>query len=96
MRDRVIERVNRRFAEMLGYDKDELVGKSTEILYPAREDYENLGREAYPELAKGGIYQADVQFKRKDGSLFRVHLIGRAVSREKEGADSIWVFEDIT
>jgi len=96
VRDRVIERVNRRFAEMLGYDKDELVGKSTEILYPAREDYENLGREAYPELAKGGIYQADVQFKRKDGSLFRVHLIGRAVSREKEGTESIWVFEDIT
>jgi len=95
-RDRVIGRVNRRFAEMLGYDKDELRGKSAEILYPTHADYENLGREAYPELAKGGIYQADVQFKRKDGSLFRAHLIGRAVSRQKEGTESIWVFEDIT
>lgn len=82
-RERVIQRVNHRFAEMFGYDSDELVGKTTEILYPTREDYENLGREAYPELAKGGMYQADVQFRRKDGSLFRVHVTGRAISREK-------------
>ena len=95
-RERVIQRVNRRFAEMFGYDSADLVGKNTGILYPTREDYENLGREAYPELAKGGIYQTDVQFRRKDGSLFRVHLTGRAVSREKGGTDSIWVFEDIT
>ena len=95
-RERVIQRVNHRFAEMFGYDSDELVGKSTEMLYPTRDDYENLGREAYPELAKGGIYQADVQFKRKDGSLFRVHLTGRAVSRDKGGTEAIWVFEDIT
>ncbi len=95
-RERVIQRINHRFAEMFGYDSGELAGKSTEVLYPTREDYEKLGREAYPELAKGGIYRADVQFKRKDGSLFRAHLTGRTVSRDKGGTESIWVLEDIT
>ncbi|OGA54445.1 MAG: hypothetical protein A3G24_06965 [Betaproteobacteria bacterium RIFCSPLOWO2_12_FULL_62_13] len=94
--DRVIQRVNRRFAEMLGYEKNELIGKSTEIVYPAREDYEKLGRDAYPELAQGRIYRTETRFRRKDGSLIWVHLAGRAADREKDGTKSIWVFEDIT
>lgn len=95
-RDRVIQRVNVWFAEMFGYDSGELAGKNAEILYPTQGDYEKLGREAYPELAKGGIYRADVELKRKDGSLFRAHLTGRAVSRDKGGTESIWILEDVT
>ncbi len=95
-RNRVIERLNRRFAEMLGYGKEELIGKSTEIIYPTKADFDRLGREAYPELAQGHIYQTDVQFKRKNGSLFWVHLAGRALTREKENGESVWVAEDIS
>lgn len=95
-KDRVFERVNRRFAEMLGYRAEELVGKSTEIVYPAKEDFERVGREAYPEIAKGGVYQTSNQFKRKDGSLFWARLAGRALDREKSGGRSVWAFEDIS
>ncbi|MBI4203794.1 MAG: PAS domain S-box protein [Betaproteobacteria bacterium] len=96
MKDRVIERVNRRFAEMFGYGKDELIGASAENIHPTKEDYEKLGREADSELAQGRIYRTDIQLKRKDGSLFWVHLAGKAVARDKESAEAIWVFEDIT
>jgi PAS domain S-box-containing protein len=95
-KDRVFERVNRRFAELLGYRIEELVGKSTEIIYPAKEDYERVGREAYPEIAKGDIYQTAAQFKRKDGSLFWAHLAGRALDGDKGAGRSVWVFEDIS
>lgn len=95
-RDRVIERVNRRFAEMVGYRKEELVGQSTEIVYPSREQFEALGRDAYPMLAEGRIYEGQAQFRRKDGTLFWVHLAGRAVDHDRKGNESIWVFEDIT
>jgi PAS domain S-box-containing protein len=96
VKDRVIERVNRRFAEMLGYDRRELIGKSTELIYPGRTEYEALGREAYPQLANGRTYETTLQLKRKDGSLFWAHLAGRAADDEREHGKSIWVADDVT
>jgi PAS domain S-box-containing protein len=81
---------------MLGYDKRELIGRSTELIYPGRTEYEKLGSDAYPELASGRIYQTTLQLKRKDGSLFWAHLAGRAAGEPKEGGKSIWVADDIT
>lgn len=95
-RDRMIMRVNSRFAGMLGYRKEELVGQSTEICYPSREQFEALGREAYAALAERRVYEAQAAFRRKDGSLLRVHLAGRAVDHARSGNEAIWVFEDIT
>jgi PAS domain S-box-containing protein len=96
VKERVIERVNRRFAEMLGYAKRELVGQSTELIYPGRTEYEKLGRDAYPELAKGHAYETSLQLKRKDGTLFWAHLAGRVAGDERERGKSIWVADDIT
>jgi len=95
-RDRIIERVNRRFAEMFGYGKEDLVGQSMELIHLAKEDYEKVGRDAHSELAGGRVYRADMQFRRKDGALIWTHLAGKAVSRDQESAEAIWVFEDIT
>ncbi|HET9665003.1 MAG TPA: PAS domain S-box protein, partial [Burkholderiales bacterium] len=94
-RERLIERVNRRFAELLGYGKDELVGQSMELLLHSREDYERLTRESQAQLAQGRVYQVDMQLRRKDGALVWIHLVGKALVREKD-AGAIWVFEDIT
>jgi PAS domain S-box-containing protein len=95
-RDRLIERVNRRFLELFGYGKDELAGHSMEALFPAKEDHEKLARESQPLLAQGRVYQGDVQMRRKDGSLAWIHLAAKSAAREKESAGAIWVFEDIT
>jgi PAS domain S-box-containing protein len=95
-RDRLIERVNRRFAELFGHGKDDLVGHSMELLLPSREDYEKFTRESQSQLAPGRVFQADMQMRRKDGSLAWMHLVGKALARDKDGAGAIWVFEDIT
>ena len=34
---------NPKFAEMLGWDADELVGQSGDVVYPSRESYEAMG-----------------------------------------------------
>lgn len=95
-RDRLIERVNRRFLELFGYGRDELVGHGMEALFAAKEDHEKLARESQPQLAQGRVYQGDVQMRRKDGSLAWIHLAAKSAVREKESAGAIWVFEDIT
>lgn len=96
VRKRAFERINQRFAEMMGYEKKELLGRSTELVYSRREDFEKLGREAYPVLAQGAVYETTTRFKRKDGTVFWVRLIGRALQPGRANTGSIWTVEDIT
>jgi PAS domain S-box-containing protein len=95
-KDRVIERANRRFAELFGYSKEELVGHGIDLVAASSEDHEKLMREAQAHFGQGRVYQVDVQMRRKDGGLAWIHLVGKAVAREKEAGAVIWVFEDIT
>lgn len=96
IRDRVIERVNRRFSELFGYGKEELAGESLERVHGGTEEYERTVREAETHFGQNRIYQADVQMKRKDGAPIWIHVVARALAREKEPGGAIWVFEDIT
>jgi PAS domain S-box-containing protein len=96
VRDRIFARVSRRFAEILGYEKHELVGRSTALIYAGADDYQRIGREAYPELARGRMYETDLQLQRKDGSLMWAHLCGRGSGAAQEGGKSVWVIDDIS
>lgn len=43
VKDRFLQDVNPRICEMLGYSREELIGKNARILYPTQEDYEYVG-----------------------------------------------------
>lgn len=92
----VIERINRRFADMLGSRREELVGRSVEVCHPSREHFEALEREAARPMAEGRAYQGHVQLKRRDGTLLWALATGRAVDREGGNEGAVWMFEDIT
>ena len=88
--------VNDTFAQMLGYDKEELVGESSSVHFLDRESWESFGREAYPELAAGKPFSTERQFRRKDGSTFWCQVAGRAVDPSDLARGSIWTNVDIT
>ena len=96
LKNRVQLRTNRKMSEMFGYAPEEMDGVSTELFYPSPEDYEELGREAYPVILRGETYKAERQLRRKDGSLLWVRLAGKAIDPEEPEAGSIWVLEDIS
>ena len=52
---------NRKFAELLGYRPEELVGQPGEIVYPSEDSYSAMGRLAVPIL--GGGRQLDVEWE---------------------------------
>lgn len=87
--------LNRTLAEMLGYRPDELLGHETRVHYASDEDFERVGAEAYRRIAESGRYSAEVQMKRKDGSLIWVQIDGTAVMQGGVPG-TVWTYVDVT
>ena len=96
LRDRIIQRCNRRFEEMLGYGPGELTGQSVRVNYFSDEAYRWVGDTAYPALEKGETFAVEVIHKRKDNEPIWVRITGKAVDATRPEQGSIWNFEDIT
>ncbi|MCP4112262.1 MAG: PAS domain S-box protein [Desulfobacteraceae bacterium] len=93
---RIMVWANKKMEEIFGYSADELKGRSTGMLCASHADYERLGQEAYPLLAKGEIYHGEWQMKRKDGTLLLCSVSGKSVAPGDSSHESIWMLQDIT
>ncbi len=87
---------NKKMEEIFGYSAEELRGMSTGILYSSHSDYEQLGQEAYPLLAKGEMYHGEWRMKRKNGTVVLCAIGGKAITPGDSSRESIWMLEDIT
>ncbi|MCF8197533.1 MAG: PAS domain S-box protein [Sulfuritalea sp.] len=94
-RNRVIQRCNPRFEEILGYGPGELAGKSTRIYYASDEDWEAMGRHVFGADTHRQTFEDELCFYRRDGSPVWVHVIGRTVD-SPDGETWIWIYDDIT
>jgi PAS domain S-box-containing protein len=82
---------------MFGYELDEFLGQSALILYADdQEAYSALGRVAGPVLSEGKPFRAEVQLKRRDGSLFWCRVSAKAVDPELPRDGTLWIIEDMT
>ena len=95
-RDRKFTLCNPKFAEMLGWRAEELIGQPGDVVYPSRESYEALGAIAVPVLGAGRQLDVEWEVRRKDGSTFLARLIAKAVSATDAQAGTVWIAEDIT
>lgn len=88
--------VNRGFEELFNCPIEEIVGTSAEEFYPSHDSYAQLGKDAYPIIARGKTYRTECTMKRKDGSLFWCNITGKAILPEKPDQGTIWILEDAT
>jgi PAS domain S-box-containing protein len=96
-RNRVIQRCNRRLAEIYGCrSAEDLIGQSPQIFYPDQESYARIGREAGPLLAAGKPYASDWLFRRADGSPLWCKVYAKGVESPRGDMGTVWVLEDIT
>ena len=72
--NRVLLRVNDRLCEMVGYSVDELVGRSSRILYPDDESFEYVGREKYRLISEHGTGTVETRWRCKDGRVIDILL----------------------
>ena len=95
-RDRMVQRCNRRMAEIFGYRPEELAGRSTRVFYLGEEDYQRHGAEVMPVVTAGATYVGENRVRHRDGHPFWVRATGRQVASQADSIDLIWIFEDVT
>ncbi len=88
--------VNDKFAEMVGYSREELIGVSSAMLHADRDVWAQLGREQREALITTSTSSSVRQLKRRNGELFWVHMEGQCVRKNDPDAGVIWTFLDIT
>lgn len=96
VKDRTVQRCNRRLEQMLGRARGELDGASTRIWLPTEEAYEAAGRAIYTELWQGDTIVSEFELARRDGSLFWSRVTSRALEAHHPEFGLVSLLEDIT
>jgi two-component system, cell cycle sensor histidine kinase and response regulator CckA len=94
--DRVIMEVNDHLCAMTGYMPEELLGKSARMLYPTEEDYDEVGREKYRQIAENGVGTVETKWQCKDGVVVDVLLSSAPIQREDLSVGVTFTALDIT
>jgi diguanylate cyclase (GGDEF)-like protein/PAS domain S-box-containing protein len=95
-RDRVIQRCNRRFEELLDYGPGELDGRATRVVFPDRSSFESFTAQAFPTLERGETFEGEVPHRRRDGSIIVCRASGRALDPANPAQGLIWIIQDVT
>ena len=95
-RDRKFFLCNPKFAELFGWEPNELIGQPGEAVYASRESYAALGAIAVPVLSNGRQLDLEWEMKRKDGSTFLARMIAKTINPENPRQGTVWIIDDIT
>lgn len=71
-------------------------GLSMEQFYLSREQYLEVGADVAAAVARGEVYENELQMKRSDGTRIWVLLSGKAVNRDDLSQGTVWVIMNIT
>jgi PAS domain S-box-containing protein len=94
--NRCIIEVNDMICEMLGYERNEIIGQNTRLLYETEEEYVRVGEIVYDLVRKFGTGSVETKFKRKDGKFINVIFHLTPVDAKKPEAGITFAVIDIT
>ena len=96
VRNRVIITVNDHLCTMTGYERGELVGRNSRLLYPSDSEYEAVGAEKYRQIAEYDTGAVTTRWVRKDGTILHVLLNSSALALGDLSAGVTFTAVDIT
>ncbi len=99
-RSRLMTDCNRELLAIFGATREQVVGRSFEILYPTHDEFVRTGQRIVARLDAQGRYADERVMKRlagpRAGELFWCHVSGRALDPKEPHAAGIWAFEDLS
>ncbi|MBU0476047.1 MAG: PAS domain S-box protein [Bacteroidetes bacterium] len=95
--NRNIIEINNKACELIGYSREELVGKDSSIIYKSELDFLRFSEIAVDEIAKNGFSHNEIEWVRKDNKIITVILDLMQLDFEVDGQGYIlFSFLDIT
>jgi two-component system, cell cycle sensor histidine kinase and response regulator CckA len=94
--NRVFTEVNERACEMVGYARDELLGRSSRCVYPDDAEYEAVGLAKYDQIRLSGTGTVETRWVRKDGAAIDVLLSSSPIDFDDWSAGVTFTALDIT
>jgi PAS domain S-box-containing protein len=100
-RERLMVDVNQELLRIFGAEREALIGRSFEVLYPTADEFARTGERIAAQLDADGRYADERVMKRVSGpggagELFWCHVSGRALDPKHPHASGIWAFEDLS
>ena len=95
--ERTIDYVNYAVRNTFGYKENECLGKTTEFLYPSRQDYRSFGTLLENTMLKGKqALHTELSMKKKNGTLFPAEIATTFLKEDDEITGVISILRDIT
>lgn len=94
--DRNIVMINNFLLDLLGYEREEVLGKNARILYESDEEYQRVGRIKYAEIEETGSGDIETRFVKKDGSKIDIWLSSTALDPTDLSRGVIFTAMDIS
>ncbi len=85
--------VNAHLCELMGYSEEEFLASNARIFHLSQESYLEFGKKAFAFALEGKPVELDYQFRKKDGTIFWIHISGDLISSKKE---VLWSVVDIS
>lgn len=99
-RNRLMTDCNRELLAMFGAQREQVVGRSFEVLYPSTDEFQRTGDRIVAQLDEHGRYADERVMRRvggaRPGELFWCRVSGRALDPSLPHAAGIWTFEDLS
>lgn len=96
LRDRKFVWCNEAFTDILGWKREELIGKTTRIIYPSNEEYIRTGEVLYRKTHQPGLIVYDYEFAHKNGNRVPCLVTGRALDEKDQSKGYVFSFTDFT
>ncbi len=96
LENRILTKVNRPLAEMLGYEPEEIIGQGPQQLHLSEQNFHEFGEKYYWQLAHKQIFGVEYPLRHKDGHTVWCQFNGKAIAPPDLAKGAVWVIEDIT
>ncbi|HET7528100.1 MAG TPA: PAS domain S-box protein, partial [Burkholderiaceae bacterium] len=96
-RDRKFVQANPALEQMLGWERGTLAGQPGLVVWSSVAEYERIGAQIGPQLARGESVEFIHELTRRDGAVFWCRMLAKAVDPTHPlRGGTIWIVEDIT
>jgi len=94
--NRVLRRVNQRFAEMFRAEVCHFTDRSLRELYPTQDDFDRIAVVGVAGMKESGRYDDERVMRRLEGDLFWCRVRGQSLTPDDPFQRAIWSFSDLS